>query len=140
MQKFVSIALFGCMAAGGATASIAADKWETLVNRGNVRIDLNVSSIEKGANGGIQAYVLTMHSEPKTTPDGAAYKNSTAVMEWDCVKQLTWLHGIAYEMQSKLVGLRKYPNAEASRFMPPETLGGATERAACLYLRRQGLL
>jgi hypothetical protein len=81
-----------------------------------------------------------MHPAPRPTPDGAQYKNSTQVLEWDCNGQKSWLHGIAYEMNSKLVGLRKFPNAKAARFMPPETLGGAVERAACAYLRRKGLL
>ncbi|MBI4608000.1 MAG: hypothetical protein HY726_03195 [Candidatus Rokubacteria bacterium] len=140
LREILLAALLAGAAVGAAASKAASDEWEMLLKRDIARVDLNVSSIERGANGGIQAYVLTMYSEPKTTPDGATYKNSTQVIEWDCASQRSWLHGVAYEMKSKLVGLRKYPNAEASSFMPPETLGGATERAACAYFRRKGLL
>lgn len=127
----------------GATATSGApahDEWETLLKRSDTQVDLNVSSIERGPNGGIQAYVLTMNSNPQTTPDGTEYKNSTEVLEFDCNAQKSWLHGVGYEMNSKLVGVKKYPDAEGFRFMPPMTLGGAIEEAACAYFRRKGLL
>lgn len=139
-RKILLVALLTGAVVGAGASKAASDEWEILLKWDIARVDLNVSSIEKGPNGGIQAYVLTMHPAPRTTPDGAQYKNSTEVLEWDCNGQKSWLHGIAYEMNSKLVGLRKYPNAKASQFMPPETLGGATERAACSYFRRKGLL
>ncbi|MBI2445791.1 hypothetical protein HYV43_05365 [Candidatus Micrarchaeota archaeon] len=140
MRKILLVALWTGAVVGAAAPEAVGDEWEILVNSDIARIDLNVSSIEKGPHGGIQAYVLTMHPAPQKAPNGAEYKNSTQVLEWDCNGQRTWLHGIAYEMKSKLVDLRKYPDAKASRFMPPETLGGATERAACSYFRRKGLL
>ena len=137
MRRFVALTVLVTIA--GAPAVGRADEWETLVTRNDARIDLNVSSIERGRNGGVQAYVLTMHAQPRQTPDGAAYKNATQVIEFDCAGQRSWLHGVGYEMQSKLVGVNKYPNAEPLRFLPSDTLGGATERAACSYFLRKGL-
>lgn len=138
MRALVALGVLAVTFAG-APAVVIADEWEMLLNRNDTRVDLNVSSIERGPHGGIQAYVLVMHAQPQTSPDGVLYKNVTEVTEYDCAGQRSWLHGAGYEMQSKLVSVKKYPNAEPSRFMPPQTLGGATERAACSYFLRKGL-
>ncbi len=137
MRRLVALAVMAGTLAGTPATGMA-DQWETLLKRTDTTIDLNVTSIERGPNGGAQASFLTMHAQPQTTPDGALYKNSTQVLELDCAGQRSWLHGVAYEMASKLVALKKYPGAAPFRFMPPETLGGATERAACASFRRRG--